>query len=57
MDVGTKIVIHLRPEDAEFANEATIKDVVKKYSNFVGTDVMWERNFYISKKILEFGLD
>lgn len=37
--IGTKIVIHLRPEDAEFSNEATIKDVVKKYSNFVGTDV------------------
>jgi len=32
-------VIHLKPEDSEFADETTVKDVVKKYSNFVGSDV------------------
>jgi TNF receptor-associated protein 1 len=39
VEIGTKIIIHLKPEDSEFANESTIKDVVKKYSNFVGSDV------------------
>jgi len=38
-EIGTKIVIHLKPEDSEFADETTVKDVVKKYSNFVGSDV------------------
>ena len=39
VDVGTKIVLHLRPEDAEFSDENTVKDVIKKYSNFVGSDI------------------
>jgi TNF receptor-associated protein 1 len=41
VDIGTKIVIHLKAENSEYANEATIKEVVKKYSNFVGTDVRY----------------
>lgn len=36
VDVGTKIVIHLKPECREFADENRIREVVKKYSNFVG---------------------
>jgi len=36
---GTKIVLTLKTEDAEFANEDTVKEIIKKYSNFVGTDV------------------
>lgn len=36
VDVGTKIVIHLKPESREFADEDRVRDVVKKYSNFVG---------------------
>ncbi|XP_005391380.1 PREDICTED: heat shock protein 75 kDa, mitochondrial isoform X2 [Chinchilla lanigera] len=32
---GTKIVIHLKPDCREFANEARVRDVVTKYSNFV----------------------
>jgi TNF receptor-associated protein 1 len=36
---GTKIVISLKKEDAEYSDETTIRDIIKKYSNFVGTDV------------------
>merc|ERR1712088_678204 len=36
---GTKIVLSLRKEDAEFSDETIVRDIVKKYSNFVGTDV------------------
>jgi len=37
---GTRILLHLRREDAEFADETTVRDIIKKYSNFVGTDVL-----------------
>jgi TNF receptor-associated protein 1 len=36
---GTKIVVHLRGECQEFAKEDLIKEVVKKYSNFVGVPI------------------
>jgi TNF receptor-associated protein 1 len=39
VDIGTKIVVHLKPEDMEFADESMVRDVIKKYSNFVGSDV------------------
>jgi TNF receptor-associated protein 1 len=39
VDVGTKIVIHLKPECREYADENKIRDVVKKYSNFVGSPI------------------
>jgi len=39
VDVGTKIVITLKTADAEFCDESNIKDILKKYSNFVGSDV------------------
>ncbi|XKL64023.1 hypothetical protein PGB90_004109 [Kerria lacca] len=32
---GTKIIIHLRSECREFADESKIKDVIQKYSNFI----------------------
>ncbi|XP_075420475.1 heat shock protein 75 kDa, mitochondrial [Tenrec ecaudatus] len=32
---GTKIIIHLKADCREFANEARVRDVVTKYSNFV----------------------
>jgi len=37
---GTKIVLTLKPEDGEFADETTVKDIIKKYSNFVGSEVL-----------------
>ncbi|XP_059510031.1 heat shock protein 75 kDa, mitochondrial [Stegostoma tigrinum] len=33
---GTKIVIHLKKDCQEFASEDRVRDVVNKYSNFVG---------------------
>jgi len=39
IEPGTKIVISLKKEDAEFADETIVRDIIKKYSNFVGTDV------------------
>ncbi|XP_049624404.1 heat shock protein 75 kDa, mitochondrial [Suncus etruscus] len=32
---GTKIIIHLKADNREFASEARVRDVVTKYSNFV----------------------
>ncbi|KAJ8914590.1 hypothetical protein NQ315_017295 [Exocentrus adspersus] len=34
---GTKIVLHLKMDCREFADEDTIKNVINKYSNFVGS--------------------
>lgn len=36
---GTKIVLHLKPESAEFADEEHVKSIVQKYSNFVGSPI------------------
>ena len=36
---GTKIVVHLKADCREFADETKIKDVIKKYSNFVGSPI------------------
>jgi len=36
---GTKIVLTLKTEDAEFCDETNVRDIIKKYSNFVGSDV------------------
>ena len=37
--VGTKIVINLNQDSIEFADEAHVKDVIQRYSNFVGTKI------------------
>nr|XP_023021643.1 heat shock protein 75 kDa, mitochondrial [Leptinotarsa decemlineata] len=34
---GTKIVIHLKTDCREFADDDTIKSIINKYSNFVGS--------------------
>ncbi|XP_059179158.1 heat shock protein 75 kDa, mitochondrial-like [Physella acuta] len=36
---GTKIVIHLKGDSYNFAKEEIIKEVVKKYSNFLGVPI------------------
>lgn len=36
---GTKIVIHLKVECREFSDEDTIKNIINKYSNFVGSPI------------------
>uniref|UniRef100_A0A1B0D5R4 Heat shock protein 75 kDa, mitochondrial n=1 Tax=Phlebotomus papatasi TaxID=29031 RepID=A0A1B0D5R4_PHLPP len=37
--VGTKIVIHLKPDCREYSDEDRIREVIKKYSNFVGSAI------------------
>ena len=39
VQTGTKIILHLKSADAEFSDENNVKDIIKKYSNFVGSDV------------------
>ncbi|KAK2166173.1 hypothetical protein LSH36_41g13071 [Paralvinella palmiformis] len=36
---GTKVIVYLRGENYDFAKEETIKEVIKKYSNFVGVPI------------------
>ncbi|KAL0272837.1 UNVERIFIED_CONTAM: hypothetical protein PYX00_005661 [Menopon gallinae] len=36
---GTEIKIYLKVDCREFADEQTVKDIIKKYSNFVGSPV------------------
>ncbi|XP_067000223.1 heat shock protein 75 kDa, mitochondrial [Anabrus simplex] len=36
---GTKIVVHLKLDCREFSDEDTIMEVIKKYSNFVGSPI------------------
>uniref|UniRef100_A0A1B0GI32 Heat shock protein 75 kDa, mitochondrial n=2 Tax=Lutzomyia longipalpis TaxID=7200 RepID=A0A1B0GI32_LUTLO len=37
--VGTKIVLHLKPDSREYSDEDRIREVIKKYSNFVGSSI------------------
>jgi len=36
---GTKVVIHLKKDCSEFSEENTVRDIIKKYSSFVGSEV------------------
>ncbi|XP_026765014.2 heat shock protein 75 kDa, mitochondrial [Galleria mellonella] len=35
--VGTKIVVYLKTDCREFADDDTVKNIIKKYSNFIGS--------------------
>lgn len=37
--LGTKIVMHLKTDCREFADEDRVRNVIKKYSNFVGASI------------------
>ncbi|KAL1110507.1 hypothetical protein AAG570_008035, partial [Ranatra chinensis] len=37
---GMKVVLHLKPECREFADENIVEGVIKKYSNFVGFPIL-----------------
>ncbi|XP_017110041.2 heat shock protein 75 kDa, mitochondrial isoform X1 [Drosophila bipectinata] len=39
-ELGTKIVLHLKTDCREYADEDRIKAVIKKYSNFVGSPIL-----------------
>lgn len=40
-DRGTRIVIHLKEEFSEFAKEYRVKDILKRYSNFVSFPIQF----------------
>ncbi|XP_072941705.1 heat shock protein 75 kDa, mitochondrial [Epargyreus clarus] len=37
--IGTKIVVHLKTDCREFADDDTVKNIIKKYSNFIGSPI------------------
>ncbi|GAB0095608.1 heat shock protein 75 kDa, mitochondrial [Sergentomyia squamirostris] len=39
VSVGTKIVLHLKADSREYSDEDRIREVIKKYSNFVGSPI------------------
>ncbi len=44
VDRGTKIVIHLTEETKEYAEEARLKGLIERYSNFVGFPILLNGN-------------
>ena len=34
---GTKVIIHLKEDCSEFADNNKVRDIIKKYSSFVGS--------------------
>ncbi|XP_044761878.1 heat shock protein 75 kDa, mitochondrial [Coccinella septempunctata] len=38
--LGTKIVLHLKTECREFSDENTVKNIIQKYSNFIGSPIV-----------------
>jgi TNF receptor-associated protein 1 len=43
-DRGSSIVIHLKPDQLEYADEKKVEDVLKKYSNFVNFPIFLNGN-------------
>ena len=41
---GTKIIVHLKQDCHEFTDETKIKEIIKKYSSFVGSDILLNGN-------------
>lgn len=37
---GTKIVVHLKPEHREYADDDRIRNLIKKYSNFINFPIL-----------------
>ncbi|XP_013185557.2 heat shock protein 75 kDa, mitochondrial [Amyelois transitella] len=38
--IGTKIVVHLKTDCREFADDDVVKNIIKKYSNFISSPIM-----------------
>ncbi|CAG9563587.1 unnamed protein product [Danaus chrysippus] len=39
VDIGTKIIVHLKTDCREFADDDTVKNIIMKYSNFIGSPI------------------
>ncbi|KAM3968237.1 TNF receptor associated protein 1 [Aphomia sociella] len=37
--IGTKIIVHLKTDCREFADDDTVKSIIKKYSNFISSPI------------------
>ncbi|XP_034825688.1 heat shock protein 75 kDa, mitochondrial [Maniola hyperantus] len=40
LPIGTKIVVYLKTDCREFADDATVKNIIMKYSNFIGSPIL-----------------
>ncbi|CAK1578248.1 unnamed protein product [Parnassius mnemosyne] len=38
--IGTKIIVYLKTDCREFADDERVKDIIKKYSNFIGSPIL-----------------
>ena len=36
---GTKVVVHLKSNCSEFSDETNVREIIKKYSSFVGSNL------------------
>ena len=43
-DRGTSVVLHLKPDLAQYSDEKTVESILKKYSNFVGFPIYLNGN-------------
>ena len=39
MPRGTRLVLHLKPDNLEFVEEKKIKDIIKKHSEFINFEI------------------
>ena len=44
VDEGTKVIIHLKENCSEFADYNTVREIIKKYSSFVGSTLFLDGN-------------
>ncbi|CAH2091856.1 unnamed protein product [Euphydryas editha] len=40
LPVGTKIIVYLKTDCREFADDTTVKNIIMKYSNFIGSPIL-----------------
>ncbi|XP_068627581.1 heat shock protein 75 kDa, mitochondrial [Battus philenor] len=38
--IGTKIIVYLKTDCREFADDGRVKEIIKKYSNFIGSPIL-----------------
>ena len=51
VDVGTKVVIHLKADCRKFSDESKVKEIVDKYSSFVSFPIQLNGNVLNEVKV------